>query len=123
MIGYFLIGLTAGIISGMGIGGGTILIPALDIFYDIEQQVAQSINLIYFIPTAICALIIHIKNKNVEKKFFWKTIFTAIVGSILGSLIAIKIKAAILRKIFGFFLLIIGISEFFSKAEENKKSA
>ncbi len=123
MIGYFLIGLTAGIISGMGIGGGTILIPALDIFYDIEQQVAQSINLIYFIPTAICALIIHIKNKNVATKFFWKTIFTAIIGSVLGSLLAIKIKATILRKIFGLFLLIIGISEFFSKAEENKKSA
>lgn len=115
MIGYFIIGLTAGIISGMGIGGGTILIPALDIFFNIEQQIAQSINLIYFIPTAICAVIIHIKNKNIEKKFFWKIIFTAIVGSFLGSLIAIKIKATVLKKIFGLFLLVIGIIELFSK--------
>lgn len=115
MIGYFIIGLTAGIISGMGIGGGTILIPALDIFFNIEQQIAQSINLIYFIPTAICAVIIHIKNKNIEKKFFWKIIFTAIVGSFLGSLIAIKIKATVLKRIFGLFLLVIGIIELFSK--------
>lgn len=115
MIGYFIIGLTAGIISGMGIGGGTILIPALDIFFNIEQQIAQSINLIYFIPTAICAVIIHIKNKNIEKKFFWKIIFTAIAGSFLGSLIAIKIKATVLKRIFGLFLLVIGIIELFSK--------
>lgn len=115
MIGYILIGVTAGIISGMGIGGGTILIPALDIFFAIEQQIAQSINLIYFIPTAICAVVVHIKNKNIEKKIFWKIIFTAIAGSFFGSLIAIKIKADVLKKIFGGFLLIVGVIEILSK--------
>ena len=45
----FLIGLVSGIISGMGIGGGTILIPALSIFFDYEQHTAQNFNLIYFI--------------------------------------------------------------------------
>ena len=119
MIAYMLIGLTTGIISGMGIGGGTILIPALDIFFGIEQQIAQSINLIYFIPTAICAVIIHIKNKNIEKKIFFKIIFTAIMGSFLGSLISVKIKSVILKKIFGWFLLITGIIEVFDKKIKN----
>lgn len=121
MIGYIIIGLASGIISGMGIGGGTILIPALDIFFGVEQQIAQSINLIYFIPTAICAIIIHIKNKNVDKKIFWQIIFTAILGSIIGSLIAVKIKAEILKKIFGGFLFIIGIIELCGKKNKFTK--
>ncbi|MDR1913813.1 MAG: TSUP family transporter, partial [Clostridiales bacterium] len=67
-VGYVIIGLLSGIISGMGIGGGTILIPALCILYDTQQQTAQNINLIYFIPTAIIALITHVKQGNIEKK-------------------------------------------------------
>ena len=56
-----LIGFLSGIISGMGIGGGTILIPALLFLTDITQQQAQGINLIYFIPTALTALMTHQK--------------------------------------------------------------
>ena len=43
-----VIGFLSGIISGMGIGGGAILIPALTLFYGIEQKLAQGINLVYF---------------------------------------------------------------------------
>ena len=61
-----LIGLISGIISGMGIGGGTILIPALTIILNMEQKTAQAINLIYFIPTAVTAVITHLKANNIE---------------------------------------------------------
>ena len=57
----------SGIAGGMGIGGGAILIPALIFFSNLSQHVAQSTNLIFFIPTAISALIIHIKNKNIKE--------------------------------------------------------
>jgi len=43
----FLIGLVSGIVSGMGIGGGTILIPALVLFAKPDQHIAQSVNLIF----------------------------------------------------------------------------
>ena len=59
MILLAVVGLLAGIISGMGIGGGTILIPALVMLTDISQQGLQGINLVFFIPTAIIALITH----------------------------------------------------------------
>ena len=59
---YILIGLLSGIISGMGIGGGTLLIPALTVFMKHSQIDAQMINLIYFIPTALFAVIFHLKN-------------------------------------------------------------
>ena len=73
MIWVIVIGIVSGMISGMGIGGGTILIPALLFLQDMNQQQAQGINLIYFIPTAVIALITHIKNKNIETNRIYRT--------------------------------------------------
>ncbi|MBR2916671.1 MAG: sulfite exporter TauE/SafE family protein [Clostridia bacterium] len=104
-----LIGFISGIISGMGIGGGAILIPALVLLRSVPQQTAQGINLVYFIPTAICALIVHIKNKNVEIKSALIMGGTGAIGAVLGSYIARGMEDGILRKFFGVFLLFIGI--------------
>lgn len=120
MIWLFLIGLISGVISGMGIGGGAILIPALTLIFDFEQKMAQNINLLYFIPTAIIAIFVHSKNKNIETKGLLKIIIFGIVGAIIGSVIAINLKGEILRKIFGWFLLFMGISEMFKKEKEKK---
>lgn len=121
MILYILIGLVSGIISGMGIGGGTILIPALSIFYSMEQHEAQNINLIYFIPTAIIAIISHLKNGNVEKKLVPKLVVWGLIGAFAGAFIAVKMEGELLRKAFGFFLLAMGLYEIFKKQEEEDK--
>ena len=110
-----LIGLAAGIISGMGIGGGAILIPALVFFVKPEQHVAQSVNLLFFIPTAIVALAIHIKNKNVDFKTGIPILLLGLGGAVIGSNIALSMDGSILRKVFGVFLLAMGIYELFGK--------
>lgn len=115
MIILILIGFAAGIISGMGIGGGTLLIPALIFFEGIGQQQAQAINLIYFIPTAIIAIFFHNKNKNIEHKVLKPIVIFGIIGAIAGSILAVNLDADILKKIFGAFLVIMGITEFFKK--------
>lgn len=115
MIGFIILGIISGIISGMGIGGGTILIPVLTMFWSIEQKVAQNINLIYFIPTACIALIAHIKNKNIQKDILFIIIIGGLIGAIIGSFLAIKLNSSFLKKIFGFFLLLMGIIEIFKK--------
>ena len=115
MIWLFLIGCISGIISGMGIGGGVVLIPALGFLFDFDQKSAQHINLIYFIPTAIVALITHVKNGNVEKKLTFKIAFWGLLGAVGGSLLALQMNPDILRKFFGAFLLIMGIVEFLKK--------
>ncbi|HOQ17523.1 MAG TPA: sulfite exporter TauE/SafE family protein [Defluviitaleaceae bacterium] len=107
----FVIGLLSGLISGMGIGGGTVLIPALTIFVGMSQHSAQSINLIYFIPTAIAALVIHIRNKRIRKELLWFLIGGGVVGSVIGSFVAISLDAVLLRKLFGVFLFYMGIAE------------
>ncbi|MFQ7075788.1 MAG: TSUP family transporter [Clostridia bacterium] len=63
-----LIGMISGIVSGTGMGGGTILIFLLTFMMGIEQHVSQATNLIFFIPTSIVAIIINIKNKNIDLK-------------------------------------------------------
>ena len=75
-------GFAAGIISGMGIGGGTILIPALSIFLSIDQHTAQGVNLLYFIPTAAVALFVHIKNKSIDYKIAIPIIISGIAGAV-----------------------------------------
>ncbi|NBI06955.1 sulfite exporter TauE/SafE family protein [Senegalia massiliensis] len=111
------IGLLSGILGGMGIGGGTILIPSLIFFIGLSQTQAQGTNLIVFIPTSIIALIIHYKNKNIVTNIILYIIIPGIIGSILGSFIAIKIDQLLLRKIFGVFMLFIGIYQFFHKKD------
>lgn len=115
MILFIIIGYVSGIISGMGIGGGAILIPALSFLCGIEQQQAQSINLLYFLPTAAIALVTHKKKGNIETKHLKKLILFGILGACAGSFIALKTSPAILRKMFGFFLLAMGIYEFIRK--------
>lgn len=108
-------GLLSGVISGMGIGGGTILIPALSIFLNISQHQAQGVNLLYFIPTAICALVVHIKNKSIEYKTAFTLILSGVLGAFLGSFLANVIHGNLLKKLFAFFLILMGIYEIFKK--------
>ena len=63
-----LIGIVSGIVSGTGMGGGTILIFLLSFILGIEQHTAQATNLIFFIPTSIVAIIVNFKNKNIDTK-------------------------------------------------------
>lgn len=106
-----IVGFCSGIISGMGIGGGAILIPALILLQGIEQQVAQGINLLYFLPTAVVSLIIHIKNKNVELKTALILGGSGVLGAICGSLLAVRLSGGFLGKLFGIFLFLIGVYE------------
>lgn len=114
----FLIGLASGIISGMGIGGGAILIPALVIFYRPEQHIAQSVNLLYFVPTAIMALVIHIRNKRIQVRTALPIVLSGFAGSFLGSKLALALPGAVLKKWFGVFLLAMGIYEMFRKGKK-----
>lgn len=109
MIMLVIIGFLSGIITGMGLGGGIMLIPALTMLLDFEQKAAQGINLIYFIPTSIIALFVHIKNKNVDFKIATPLIVWGVAGAIAGSLLAGKLPSDILRKIFAYLLLAAGV--------------
>ena len=90
-------------------GGGTLLIPVLIIFFNIAQQQAQGINLLAFIPCAIVSLIIHIKNKLVNFKIGLPILFTGIIASVFASILAVNTNSKLLQIMFGVFLLVVGV--------------
>ncbi|MGI6607198.1 MAG: sulfite exporter TauE/SafE family protein [Peptococcia bacterium] len=114
----YLIGLGMGILSGLAIGGGTLLVPALVFFMHVPQQTAQGICLASFIPTALVAVLTHLRQKNVDLKLAFSLTIGAIVGALVGSTLANHVDAALLRKIFGAFLFGMGVYEVLSSLQK-----
>lgn len=113
---YLLVGLLAGLTSGIGLGGGIILIPVLTLIYALPQQQAQSINLLYFLPTAMMAVWTHMKNGTIEKSMMPRIVGFGLVSTAIGALIAVHTDPMLLKKIFGGFMLVMGLLEFFKKS-------
>ncbi len=116
-----IIGFFAGILSGLAVGGGTLLVPALVFLKGIPQHTAQGVTLLSFIPTAAVAVITHYRQGNVRPHLALLLAFGTIGGAVIGSLIAVRIPAGLLKKIFGLFLMGMGIYEFCCKAKLSKR--
>jgi hypothetical protein len=102
-------GVAAGIIGGMGMGGGTLLIPILNIFFAVKQHTAQAVNLVAFIPMSIAALAVHIKNKLIDYKKALIIIIPACVTSAAGAFAAKYTDSGSLQKFFGGFLILLAV--------------
>ena len=111
-------GIISGMIGAMGIGGGGVLIIYLTLYLGMNQLNAQGLNLLFFIPCAVIALIIHSKNSLIKWKDAILLIVFGIIGICIGALLTSYIPENILRKIFAVFLLIIGIYTIFKKEEK-----
>lgn len=116
-----IIGVISGIVSGTGMGGGTILIFLLTYLCNIEQHIAQATNLIFFIPTSIIAIIVNAINKNINIKLGIIISLYGILGAIIGANLSIHLDMKSLRKYFGIFLLIISAHEIYSIIKQYKK--
>ncbi len=113
-----VIGLVAGIVSGMGMGGGTVLIFLLTTVIGLQQHIAQATNLIFFIPTSISAILVGLKNKNINIKLALTISICGIIGAIIGAKIAINTDVNKLRKYFGYFLIAIAVHEIYTLIKE-----
>ena len=79
---------------------------------------AQGANLIFFIPTSITAIIINLKNKNVDKKTAYIVITFGIIGAIIGARISSNLDVQTLKKYFGYFLIILAVVEIYNLKKE-----
>lgn len=109
-----IIGVVAGVVGGLGMGGGTVLILLLSMFNNIEQHIAQGTNVVFFIPTAIAAILIFIKNRNIKFKVGIPILLWGMVGTVIGAVISSNMDVYVLRKCFGVFLIIIAIYQTYS---------
>ena len=106
-----LFGFIAGMVTGLGMGGGTILILLLSVFMGLEQHIAQATNLVFFIPTSIIAILTNIKQKNIDFKNGIPIAIFGIAGAIIGAIISTKLDVKDLKRYFGIFLALIAIWE------------
>ena len=111
---YLAVGLLAGILGGMGMGGGTILIPALTIFLGVNQHIAQATNVIAFLPMAALVLPAHKKNGLLKTDDVWEIIIPALITTVLAGLIMAALPTQVLKKLFGLFLIALAVKQLFS---------
>lgn len=109
------VGAATGILSGFGVGGGSLLLIYMTGFAGLEQTAAQGINLLYFLPAAGAALPSHLKGGYVDTAVLLPAVSAGLLGTALSAWAATAIDAELLRKCFGVFLLVIGTKELFRK--------
>ncbi len=116
-----LAGLFSGIAGAMGLGGGAVLIIYLNLLTETDSVTARGINLIFFIPISLLAVIIYAFRGEIK----WKTVIPlalfGFLGAVGGILLTNFISSEIIGKIFGGLLIIMGVREtFFGVAKEKK---
>lgn len=115
-----IIGLLAGILSGLvGIGGGIIMVPLFIFFLGLNQHNAQGLSLAVMLPPVTFLAVYNYHTAGNGGNIDWKvailvsTLF--IIGGFLGSKLALQIDQRMLKKIFGVFMLIVAIKLIFTK--------
>jgi uncharacterized membrane protein YfcA len=106
LVGEILLGLVAGLASGLlGIGGGQILIPGMVFLFGYDQKVAQGVSLAFIVPTALAGALTHWRKGNVAPRVALAIIPGALVGGFVGAILAQGLDSTTLRRLFGLFLL------------------
>ena len=116
-----LCGFGAGIISAWGVGGGTLLLLVMTLFLGVDQRTAQGINLLFFLPTALSALLCHRKSGFLDKPTLRAAIPPAILAALAGAWIATAMDVELLRKPFGVYLLFSGASLLLPRAKKQDR--
>ena len=114
----FVCGLGAAILSAWGVGGGTLLLLFMTLVLGVDQREAQGVNLLFFLPAAASALVVHGKNGHLDVPTLKKAIPLAVPAALLGARIALSLDTALLRRPFGVYLLLSGLSMLWPKAKK-----
>lgn len=106
----FLVSAAAGVLSGWGVGGGTLLLLVLTLFLGVEHRVAQTVNMLFFLPAAAVSLFFHRKNGRIDRAVWVRTALPGAAAALVTALIALTVDVTVLRKPFGLFLLWTGVA-------------
>ena len=106
-----IVGTLLGFLTGLGVGGGSLLILWLTLVLEMSQTAARGINLLFFLPSAAISCYLRWKQGAVTLKKVLPAIFTGCAAAAVFSLISTRIDLEILRKLFGVLLLATGIRE------------
>ena len=120
---FSVCGFLGGVLGGMGMGGGTALIPLLTILCGVEQATAQGVNLLAFLPMSAIALTVHAQNGLLRKQGLVSLIIPALIFSVCSSLLAIVLPSKVLKTGFGILLTVLSFFRFASALKPQDKNA
>lgn len=106
-----LVGVATGVLSGCGIGGGTLLVLYLTAVAGMEQYQAGGVNLLYFLACAAPALVSHARRGRVEWRGVVWCLVLGIPAAIAAGAVAGGLDVGLLRRLFGVLMLYVGIKE------------
>lgn len=112
-----IIGAALGFLSGLGTGGGSLLLLYLTLVRQMPQTEAQMINLLFFLPSALIACVFRIRKEDIRIKQILPAILAGSISAIVFAWFGRRWDSAILRKIFGGLLLITGLRELLYKGK------
>lgn len=114
----------SGVFAGMGMGGGTFLIPMLSLFFGVEQILCQSTNVVCFVVVAAICFVVYLKNKLINFKALICVCLPASILAFFSSFFALKISSKVLGICFAVFIILVGVFYFIKTLVEmkNKKS-
>ena len=115
-----LVGCALGFLAGLGVGGGSLLILWLTLVLGIDHGIARSINLLFFIPSAVIASLFRWKQGTLDLKKVLPGILGGCISAVLFAQLSYRLDLMVIRKIFGGLLLVTGIRELFYKPKSNK---
>lgn len=104
----FLLATATGVLTGWGVGGGTLLTVCMTLLLGIDHRQAQAVNLLFFLPTAALGLWFHRKRGLVDREVWAQSAVPGTAAALLGALGALAVDVSLLRRPFGILLLING---------------
>lgn len=112
------LGSILGFLAGIGVGGGSLLVLWLTVVLGMEPEAARSINLLFFIPSALIACIFRRKQGYLELGAVLPAIVTGCISAALFSWLGILLDTLLLKKLFGGLLIVTGLRELLYKQKK-----
>jgi uncharacterized protein len=111
IVGFLLVGLAAGVLSGLlGIGGAVVIIPALVYLFGFSQHRAEGTTLALMIPPiGLLAVLPYFKNGHVDVRAAALICVGFFVGGLIGGTLSIGISGPVLQKIFAVLLIVVAV--------------
>ena len=116
----FPVAIVLGFLAGLGVGGGSLLMLWLTSIMHMDYGVAKTVNLLFFLPTALIATLFHKKQGSVEIRKILPGIICACIAAAVFSYIGKHMDTTLLKKLFGGILILTGLRELFYRPRKPK---
>lgn len=104
------VGVLMGVLTGMGIGGGGLLVMYLTAVRGMGQVAAQGCNLLFFVFASVSSLYVHSRKRRLDHRMIGAAVVLASIGALLGTALTGALPEQVIRKIYGWMLIFAGTS-------------